>query len=64
MFVFFKWTAEKHLTYVCICEISVSWRMKVTVFWDAALCSVAEIGQCFRDDLLPPLSSPDKSVNF
>jgi hypothetical protein len=30
----------------------------VTVFWGVALCSVAEIGQCFRDGLLPPLSNP------
>jgi hypothetical protein len=47
-------------TLVCTYEISVSWRMKLTVLWDVALCSVAEIGQCFSDgfalSFLPSLS--------
>jgi hypothetical protein len=29
---------------VCKCEISVSLRMKMTVFWGVAQCSVAETG--------------------
>jgi hypothetical protein len=45
-------------------QVLTAVRLKKTVFWDIALCSLVEADQCFFALVVEAVSTSEKSVTF